>query len=203
VFGFGAGDFLGAYREVVVAHPELYQGYMGFGAHNSYFELAAEIGIVGGVSFFLVTVQYATRGLFVATRKGVDFATKYTALGLSVGLTGFIANTFTSNTFQHPQSGLFFWILAGIVAGLGAGLWDAEIRPGTTGEIAADGAVAGSAAAGVLTRTRAWFSRVWRASSAFQVSGASPETGRESWLQSSVVLRWMFGEGERTHRDGE
>ena len=118
--GVGVGDFLKAYREVVTTRPEFYVGYLGFGAHNAYFALAAEIGVIGGLSFLVLTVTYATRGLFVATRADVDPEVKYTALGLSVGLIGFVANTFTSNTFQHPQAALFFWILSGIVAGVGS-----------------------------------------------------------------------------------
>ena len=45
VFGVGIGDFLRGYREVVTTRPDLYVGYLGFGAHNAYFALLAEIGV--------------------------------------------------------------------------------------------------------------------------------------------------------------
>ncbi len=88
VFGVGVGDFLRGYREVVTTRADLYVGYLGFGAHNAYFALLAEIGVVGGLAFLVLTLTYATKGLFVATREGVSHEVKYTALGLSVGLIG-------------------------------------------------------------------------------------------------------------------
>lgn len=194
LFGYGAGDFLGAYRSVVIAHPELFQGYLGFGAHNAYFELAAEIGVLGGVLFFIVTAVYAARGLFVATRKGVDTTVKYTALALSSVLIGFIANTFTSNTFQHPQSGLFFWILAGTVAALGVGLWGNEVRPRECESRSDEGLAGGSLANRLVSSVRRLFSDMWRTSACFSWTGTGVASESASqWFTSSVVLRWVFG----------
>ena len=202
VFGYGAGDFLGAYREVVVQQVDLYQGYVTFGAHNSYFELAAEIGIIGGIAFFVVTFLYATRGIYIATRKGVDATTKYTALGLSVGLVGILANTFTSNTFQHPQSGLFFWILSGIVAGLGAGLWESDVRVPASGSVASDGVVGGSAAVQGIAGARGWLSRAWRTSVTFATSAQSRRL-EDSWIGSSWIMDKMLGPGTRSRHKGD
>jgi O-antigen ligase len=204
VFGYGAGDFLGAYRAVVIAHPELYQGYLGFGAHNSYFELAAEIGIVGGLLFFFITAVYATRGLFIATRKDIDRQTKYTALALSSVLVGFVANTFTSNTFQHPQSGIFFWILSGIVAALGVGLWGCEVRERESVPGSEDGLSGGSLASRWLSGVRRFFGDMWRASTCFSWSGKGGVSGPASnWFSSSAVMRWVFGPvpAEKPKRD--
>ena len=192
LFGYGAGDFLQAYRAVVIAHPELYQGYLGFGAHNSYFELAAEIGIIGGLLFLVVTLGYATRGIFVATRHGADPAVKYTALALSSAMVGFIANTFTSNTFQHPQSGLFFWILAGVVAAVGAGSWQVETRPQACAEVADGSMAATSRVAPWALAVRGWVGSTWRASVCFART-ALPKQPRGSWFESSAVLRAIFG----------
>ncbi len=192
IFGYGPGNFLDAHRDVVMTRPELFQGYMAFGAHNSYFELAAEIGILGGFMFFVVTVLYATRGVFIAARAGVDRTTKYLALGLSVGLIGLVANTFTSNTFQHPQSGLFFWILSGVVAGLGVGLWDQPPRPVKSAEVPVHGVGSGSLVTRWALWVRSFFDMMWRASTAFAWTSTA-RSGGESWLESSVVLRAIFG----------
>jgi O-antigen ligase len=193
-FGYGAGDFLGAYRDVVTTRSDLYAGYLGFGAHNSYFELGAEIGVLGAIAFAVVTITYATRGLYVATREGVSPYTKYVALGLSVGLIGFIVNTFTSNTFQHPQSGLFFWILCGVVAGLGTGLWQEQPRDLPSRTPAETGLIGGSASLGWVSRTRRWIASAWRSSLTFAET-AEPRSPRAAWFSSSLVMRAVFGSG--------
>jgi putative inorganic carbon (HCO3(-)) transporter len=199
LFGYGPGNFLDAYRDVVMNRPDLFQGYLGFGAHDSYFEIAAETGALGGFLFFVVTALYATRGLFIATRKGVDRETKYLALGLSVGLIGFVANTFTSNTFQHPQSGLFFWILSGVVASLGAGVWESEVRTAER-KRAPFRLAEGSAVAVWLAGARAWLRSSWRASTSFART-ATPRPVASEWLASSVFMRLLFGSAH--DRDGE
>ena len=167
VLGVGIGNFLLIYREIVTERPDLSIGYLQFGAHNAYFALAAEIGVIGAVAFFILTLTYATKGLYIATRDGVPNDIKYTALGLSVGLIGFVANTFTSNTFQHPQPALFFWILSGMVAGLGAGLWQADIRPQPSKPLEGDGLVRGSALASWVSRVRFASDTFWRRSFVF------------------------------------
>ena len=194
VLGVGVGNFLLAYREVVTARPDLYVGYLGFGAHNAYFALSAEIGVIGGLAFLVLTLTYATKGLFVATRDNVSDRVKYTALGLSVGLIGFVVNTFTSNTFQHPQPALFFWILAGMVAGLGADLWQADIRPQRCVGAVGDGLVNGSALASWVSRARVAADTLWRQSFVFS-RVALPQEPHDGWFTSSIFMRALFGSG--------
>ena len=185
---------------MVVSRPDLFQGYLGFGAHNAYFELATEIGVLGGLAFFVVTAMYATRGVFIATRNGIDRQTKYLALGLSAGMIGFVANTFTSNTFQHPQSGLFFWILAGVVAALGAGVWQAEAREPKTAGLASDSG-SGSLAVRWLLLARARLHSLWR-ESAFFAGTATPRRSGDDWFSSSVAMRALFGPGpDGSHKE--
>jgi putative inorganic carbon (HCO3(-)) transporter len=190
--GVGVGNFLVVYREVVTDRPDLYVGYLGFGAHNAYFALASEIGVIGGIAFLILTVVYATKGLYIATRADISDDIKYTALGLSAGLIGFVVNTFTSNTFQHPQPALFFWIISGIVAGLGAGLWQAEIRPERAVGSVGDGVVRGSTFALWVSRSRAVIDNLWRESFVFS-RVAMPRHTRDNWFASSIVMRAVFG----------
>jgi hypothetical protein len=138
--------------------------------------------------------MYAVQGVFIATRKAVDYDTKFLALGLSAALVGFVANTFTSNTFQHPQSGLFFWILAGVVAALGAGLWRVEPREQTSAAAAPGRVSAGSLAAKPLSALRTWLRSSWRASASFDAT-ATPRTTDGGWFESSVFARILFGIG--------
>jgi O-antigen ligase len=193
LFGYGPGDFLTAYREVVMAHPDLFQGYLGFGAHNSFFELAAEIGVLGGVLFFVVAMMYATRGLFIAARRGVSRDVRLTALALSSALIGLVANTFTSNTFQHPQSGLFFWILSGVVAALGAGVWSEKARAVEPVGEPSLAPIRTSVVARWVVATRNLAGRMWRGSRSFEWT-AEPRAERAGgWFSSSVIMRLVFG----------
>jgi len=192
ILGVGIGDFLVGYREVVTTRPDLYVGYLGFGAHNAYFALAAEIGVLGGLAFLVLTVVYATKGLFVATRADVSDEVRYCALGLSVGLIGFVVNTFTSNTFQHPQAAVFFWIIAGIVAGLGAGVWRSEVRPQRALRPVRDGLLGGSVFTALVGRVRNAVDTLWRESFVFS-RVAVPERLTSEWFSGSLFMRVLFG----------
>lgn len=192
IFGYGAGNFLEAYRQVILTRPELYAGYLTFGAHDSYFELAAETGILGGIAFLFVTVIFATRGIYIATRKGIDRETKMLSIGLSVGLVGYVANTFTSNTFQHPQPAMFFWLLSGVVAALGAGVWEAAPRLAEPARTPAEGATAGSLATRATYAVKNFASRMWRGSLTFETT-ATPKSADGERLTSSFFLRLLFG----------
>jgi len=194
LLGVGIGNFLAAYREVVRARPDLYVGYLSFGAHNAYFALMAEIGVIGGLAFLVLTFTYAVKGLFVATRANISDEVKYTALGLSVGLIGFVVNTFTSNTFQHPQPALFFWILSGIVAGLGAGLWQSDIRPEPCPRAVGDGLTGGSVFTSWVSHARCALDTLWRESFVFS-RVALPEKPQDGWFASSIFMRILFGSG--------
>lgn len=192
VFGFSPGEFLTAYKQVVTSRPELYQGYLVFGAHNAYFALAAETGVLGGILFFLATVSHATKAIFVATREGMDDERRYTALALGAVMIGFVFNTFTSNTFQHPQSALFFWILSGIAAAAGTGAWSAQPRALQRRPLR--GVLAGSAATGWIVHLRDLVAEMWRASTTFSWTARARERATGA-IGSSVVMRAIFGSG--------
>lgn len=194
LFGYSPGEFLTAYKQIVTTRPELYQGYLVFGAHNAYFALAAETGIVGGVLFLLATLSHSLRALFVASRDGMDAERKYTALALGSVMVGFVLNTFTSNTFQHPQSSLFFWILSGIAAGAGAGAWDA--RPRVIERAPLRGVLATSAVSRGVVWARDLLARMWRASWTFSLVGTA-RTRTTGAIGSSATMRAIFGVGPR------
>jgi O-antigen ligase len=128
VFGFGLGRFYDAFRETVLSHPELGVGYLYYGAHNSYFQLAAETGIVGGLLFTWLVFEIVRMGFFYNARMTLRGARVENAV-LTAGLVGFGLNALTSNTFQHPRAAVFFFILAGVQAGLDAPWWEAAVVP--------------------------------------------------------------------------
>ena len=178
----------------MTTRPELYVGYLGFGAHNAYFALAAEIGVIGGLSFLVLTVTYATKGLFVATRDDVDPEVKYTALGLSVGLLGFRREHIHE---QHiPASATGALLLDSLGDDRGFGSWALAGRNPST----ALGA-RGRGWSGARFSSGSWVSRarlatdtLWRQSFVFS-RVAVPKPARASWYDSSVFMRFVFGTG--------
>jgi O-antigen ligase len=142
--GSGIGTFYEAFTEAVTRDPALAVGFAFYGAHNSYFTLLAETGVFGGTAFVLVVLAV----LRVAARPLLDTALPMTVRlqigAIAVGLGAFALNAFTSNSFQHPQAAVFFWLLAGVLVAVVA---DAG-RPA----IAESAPAAARGRAGVLAR---------------------------------------------------
>lgn len=192
-FGVGPGEFLTVFRQMVIDNPELNMGYMEYGAHNSFFTLAAEGGAICGIAFALFTLAVATRGLFLASREGVARRDQAEILALTTGVLAFWLNTFSSNVFQHPQGATFFWIVSGVMLACGADLWrrpvrqSASVRPVRSGLVASAGVLRLFAALGTAV------DRAWRASLAFTLTSGAAVRG--SSLPRSRLVRWMLGDG--------
>lgn len=195
-FGIGPGEFLVAFKQMVVENPELNIGYMEYGAHNSFFTLAAEGGVLCGISFALFTFTVATRGLFLASREGIDRRDQIEILALTTGVVAFWLNTFTSNVFQHPQGAAFFWVIAGITLGCGRGLWDAPVRSRSVSPAIRWTMFAEARVTALFVSAGAAVGRLWRHSALFART-AHPATGPGALARSSLV-RLLVGEGTAT-----
>ncbi|KAF0208971.1 MAG: O-antigen ligase family protein [Actinomycetota bacterium] len=123
LFGAGLGRFYDAFRATVLSHPEITLGYLSYGAHNSYFQLAAEVGILGGIAFAWMVFGSCRMGAFYNMRMAGDMRSRLVNAALTAGLVAFAVNAFTSNAFQHPRGAVFFFVLVGIQAGVGAEFW--------------------------------------------------------------------------------
>jgi O-antigen ligase len=123
ITGVGMGQFLPGFRQVVFSRPELNVGYVEFGAHNSYFTLAAETGVIGGLALLWLAVATVRQGLFLGTRDTKDQRFLLLNAGYVAGLAAFALNSMTSNSFQHPRAAVFFFVVAGLQAGLGSTHW--------------------------------------------------------------------------------
>jgi len=123
VFGVGLGHFYDAFTEAVLSNSALNIGYLFYGAHQSYFQIAAETGIPGGLAFAWMIFEGTRMGGFYNARMGTDLRERLTNAALTAGLIAFAVNALTSNAFQHPRGAVFFYVLAGLQAGLGAKYW--------------------------------------------------------------------------------
>lgn len=198
-FGVGPGEFLTVFRQMVIDNPELNIGYMEYGAHNSFFTLAAEGGAVCGIAFALFTLAVASRGLYLASREGVERRDQLEILALTTGVLAFWLNTFSSNVFQHPQGATFFWVVSGIMLGCGADLWSRPVRQGSTARPVRSGLVVNSGVSRLLVAAGAAVNRAWRVSLAFTLTSGAVTRG--SSLAGSRLVRWMLGDGASASSD--
>jgi putative inorganic carbon (HCO3(-)) transporter len=190
--GVGIGRFYDAFREVSLLRPDLATGFLTYGAHNSYYALMAETGVLGGLAFVWIVVSVVRMGLFYAPRMRADRMAFLANAALTAGLIAFAINATTSNAFQHPRGAIFFWLVAGLQAGIGAKYWAAaaERRPAH----AKGGVVSrvwGASLPGRATDTV--FVRVlhlpamWRASGAGRLVAGLPRMWSES-----VLDHWLL-----------
>lgn len=128
-FGNGPGDFYEAFKHAVIGNPELNIGAVQYGAHNSFFTLTAETGLVGGLCFGLLVLAVIHGCIHVSGREGLPTHVKFGNAALAMGIAAFAVNAFTSNTFQHPQGAAIFWVVVGLQMGLGADYWHRGVRP--------------------------------------------------------------------------
>ena len=202
--GVGIGQFVPAFKTVSLQHPELATSFLIYGAHNSYFTIMAETGIAGGLAFVWMVVYVCKMGVFYNARMGDDHTARLQNAALTVGLVAFAINALTSNSFQHPQAAVFFFVLAGLQAGLGAPFWS---RPAEERAIVpprpAEGVVGGSLVVRGTAATGRVLRQVW-ADSDVRHWLQSPPAGDGSLYRRSWVIKALAGKGQgEVAPDGE
>lgn len=130
VFGVGLGRFYDAFTDAVLTNPNLNIGFLFYGAHQSYFQLAAETGVPGGLAFAWMVFEACRMGGFYNTRMHSELRERLVNAALTAGLIAFAVNALTSNAFQHPRGAVFFFVLIGIQAGVGARFWTMPAQEG-------------------------------------------------------------------------
>lgn len=191
LFGWGPGRFYDAFNATVAAHPELGVGYASYGAHNSYFTLTAETGVFGGLAFLVLIASIVRLGSSAMSRAS-EHALAVQAAAMTAGLGGFALNALTSNSFQHPQAAMFFWLVAGLLAGLSlevevaAGVMPVreEREPGRWAE--------GSGVVRAIAPLRRAFVTAWSVSASRSVLLGAPRTW-EGLVEGSLSARLFFG----------
>ncbi|MBE0417447.1 MAG: O-antigen ligase family protein [Coriobacteriia bacterium] len=199
--GSGIGTFYEAFAEAVTRDPALAVGFAFYGAHNSYFTLLAETGVFGGIAFVAVVLA----ALRVAARPLLDAALPMSVRmqigAVAIGLGAFALNALTSNSFQHPQPAVFFWLLTGVLIAIVA-----EVGPSTS---EADVSVSDRDHTGVLARLAqaSVFARVtshvgdtlavWWQASATRAVLVRPPAHDSSLVLSSFAARVVLGDSSR------
>lgn len=193
VFGVGLGRFYDAFTEAVLSNSALNIGYLFYGAHQSYFQIAAETGVVGGLAFAWIMFEASRMGGFYNVRMGGDMRARLTNAALTAGIIAFTVNALTSNAFQHPRGAVILFVLIGMQAGLGGSFWTApaeeRVRTRNAESVWARSMVGRVYA--VLERTVSVF---WRVSVSRHILVREPAAGGHL-LAESRIARLVFGEG--------
>lgn len=86
----------------------------GFYPHNSYLQMAAEIGILGLLSFIWIIVSLF-RVSVSNINKSLNKFYKYILLGLLTGLLGLLAHSFVDVDFYALQLASLMWLIMGLI----------------------------------------------------------------------------------------
>ena len=174
-------------------NPALQIGFLFYGAHNSYFQLTAETGIVGGLAFVWLVFAVCRMGAYYNRRIVDDRPAALANAALTAGLIAFSINALTSNSFQHPRAAVFFWVLAGMQAAIGAEWFGAPAHEPAVAQPQRS-LVTVSFASRVMRAVSAFFSRIWRGSLTYRAIGGPPP-GEGRFVANSRLGRAVTGEG--------
>lgn len=86
-------------------------------AHNSYLQMASEIGIIG-LLVFLYLLSKLFKGWQVFYRKEDDNFEKISSLGIFMGLFAFLIHGLTETNLYYPKIATLFWFQVGLLVSL-------------------------------------------------------------------------------------
>lgn len=195
LFGMGMGRFYDAFKDAVLNSSQLNVGVLIYGAHNSYFQLGAEIGVVGMIAFAWFVLEACRMGAFYNRRMGTDLQARLANAALTAGLVAFAINALTSNAFQHPRGAVFFFVLAGVQAGLGMEYWK-SLPKAVSAQRQSANVWTRSLIGRAFTAAARGLSLMWQVSAFHHVVVREPEGGGHL-LADSLIARWLFGNGVR------
>jgi hypothetical protein len=91
-------------------------------AHNNFLQVAAELGIAGGILFAIVVLVPFRRALSALRQPSAPPV----LLGVAGGLAAFLVTCLSGHPLLHAQIAFPFWIVLGIASGLALGLRDSR-----------------------------------------------------------------------------
>lgn len=106
ILGFGPGTFAAAYpRFAVVGHTML--------AHETYLQIAAETGLLGGVCLLTALGAQLASGFRAARQLRGEYRTL--SVAATAGMVGFCLHNVVDYAWHVTATGMAFWVLAGLV----------------------------------------------------------------------------------------
>jgi len=195
ILGWGIGSFYMAFAAVVLASPELGVGFREYGAHNSYLTLLAETGVIGGLAFVWIVALLILPAFLAVAQDSLLLRRRLQAAALGAALLAFALNALTSNSFQHPQAAVFFWLIAGLLRGL---IDDRSVGAESSAAASGQGTLLVLEGSMVMQRTKGtgeWLRRAWAAGALAGAIGRQQGRGMVV-LRGSIFMRLLVGRVE-------
>ncbi len=115
IFGTGIGTFKLVYPAYRI--PEYFSSSFGTPvtshAHNEFFEIACEMGVLGLGTFLWLLVTFFRSGQTLTAQS--DRRDRTLTIGLLSGIGGLLVNNLVGVNLRFPASGIFLWLLMGVV----------------------------------------------------------------------------------------
>ncbi|MFA5089654.1 MAG: O-antigen ligase family protein [Candidatus Omnitrophota bacterium] len=112
VLGVGVNTFSKNYLKYKLPEPENAQTADNMYAHNTFLQMAGEIGLLGLLAFLWLLFNLFKRGARIY-RSLSDRYYKIISLSLSVCLFAFLVNGLTETSLYYARVAMIFWYLAG------------------------------------------------------------------------------------------
>jgi len=106
--GFGYVPFKETFERYIRTMP-IYH------AHNTYLEVAAEIGLIGFIFFILLLILLSLKYTYVNLVKSQDKYYKYLGAGLFASIIGIMGHGLVEHFLYIPRIIFTFWIVLGII----------------------------------------------------------------------------------------
>lgn len=113
IYGMGYGAYPDVYWDYVV-YSQAYSTDMRMGAHNLYFEIMAETGVIG-LSVFLLMIYMFFREATVHDPGDRDLLVSCTLAGAKGAMIAFLIHVFFNNLGPSDKIGISFWLLLSLV----------------------------------------------------------------------------------------
>jgi len=117
ILGVGLGNSIYVYDYYIWRYHELNAGYTMYPLHNSYIKVQAETGILGIVSFLLMTfyIAYSSFKIFKRSKNPI---LQGISSGFFASSIGYLAMNFFDNCFFDPQTAVFYWLIFAVIVSL-------------------------------------------------------------------------------------
>lgn len=117
VLGVGVNTYCLNYQKYKLHNTEKGTENTMWYAHNSYLQMASEIGILG-LLIFLYLLGSLFQKFLCFYRKNSDSFKKFAGLGLAMGILAFLVHGLTETNLYYPKIAVLFWYQVGLLAAL-------------------------------------------------------------------------------------
>ncbi len=117
VVGVGVNTYVLNYQKYKLHDTSVETANTGWYAHNSYLQMAGEIGLIGLAVFIWLLILLIYQG-FSYYRKYKNSFFGLCSLGIVLGIVAFLINGLTETNLYYPKIAVLFWFEVGLLASI-------------------------------------------------------------------------------------